>query len=88
MAGKDRKATLQALHTDAVNKAVKSHERNMVLDGRSPSIINSEKRPNHEGTLNPRSTKIRILWPPGLLQEQNQEACELQRLCRLRHATT
>ena len=40
---KDRKITLQALHTDAVNKAVKSHERNMLLDGRPPPISNSEK---------------------------------------------
>ena len=38
----DRKATLQALHTDAANKAVKSHERNVVLDGRSPPISNSD----------------------------------------------
>ena len=30
----DRKATLQALYTDAVNTAVNSHERNVVLDGR------------------------------------------------------
>ena len=41
--GKDKKAILQALHTDAVNKAVKSHERNVVLDGRPPPISNSEK---------------------------------------------
>ena len=40
---KDKKATLQALHTDTVNKAVKSHERNVVLDGRPPPISNSEK---------------------------------------------
>ena len=39
----DRKATLQALHTDAVDKAVKSHERNVVLDGRPPPISSSEK---------------------------------------------
>ena len=35
MVEKDRKATL---HTDAVNKAVKSYERNVVLDGRPPPI--------------------------------------------------
>ena len=40
MVERDRKA---ALHTDAVNKAVKSHERNMVLDGRPQPINNSEK---------------------------------------------
>ena len=42
MVKKDRKATLQALHTDAVDKAVKSHERNVVLDGRPPPISSSE----------------------------------------------
>ena len=39
----DRKATLQALRTDAVDKAVKSHESNVVLDGRPPPISSSEK---------------------------------------------
>ena len=38
MVAKDKKATLQALHTDAVNKTVKSHKRNVVLDGRPPLI--------------------------------------------------
>ena len=44
MVEKDRKATLQALHTDAIKKAVKSHEKNVVIDGRPPPIINSEKQ--------------------------------------------
>ena len=36
MVNNDRKATFQALHTDAVDKAVKSNERNVVvLDGLS-----------------------------------------------------
>ena len=39
----DRKATLQVLHNDAVDKAVKSHERNVVLDGRPPPIGRSER---------------------------------------------
>ena len=43
MVKNDRKATLQALHTDAVDKAVKSHEQNVVLDGRPPPISSSEK---------------------------------------------
>ena len=43
MVENDRKATLQALHTDAVTKAVKSYERNVVLHGRHPPIGNSEK---------------------------------------------
>ena len=38
---KYRKATLQALHTDAVDKADKCHERNVVLDGRPPPISSS-----------------------------------------------
>ena len=43
MVENDRKATLQALHTAAVVKAVQCHERNVVLDGRPPPISNSEK---------------------------------------------
>ena len=39
----DRKATLQALHTATIVKAVQCHERNVVLDGRPPPINNSEK---------------------------------------------
>ena len=76
----DRKATLQALHPDAVDKAVKSHEMNVVQDGRQ-----FRKRVNQKGTFNTRSTNIRILLTPGLLQEQNQEGCKPQRLCRLWH---
>ena len=40
MVAKNKKA---ALHTDAVNKAVKSHERNVVLDGRPPPSSDSQK---------------------------------------------
>ena len=61
MVKNDRKATLQALHTAAVVKAVQCHERNVVLDGRPPPISNSEKELTRKGTLNHRSTKIRIL---------------------------
>ena len=44
MIANDRKPTLKALHTDAVNKAaVNSHERNVVLDDPSPPINNPEK---------------------------------------------
>ena len=43
MVKNDRKATLQALHTTAVVKAVQCHERNVVLDCRPPPIRNSEK---------------------------------------------
>ena len=40
MVKNDRKP---ALHTDAVDKAVKSHERNVVLDGPPPPISSSER---------------------------------------------
>ena len=40
MVKNDRKATLQA---DAVDRAVKCHEWNVVLDGRPPPISSSEK---------------------------------------------
>ena len=43
MVKNDRKATLQALHTTAVVKAVQCHERKVVLDGGPPPISNSEK---------------------------------------------
>ena len=43
MVGKDRKVIIQALHTDTVNKTIKGHERNVVLDGGPPPINNSEK---------------------------------------------
>ena len=52
----NRKATLQALHTVAVVKAVRCHERNMVLDGRPPPISNSEK----ELTRKERSTVAQL----------------------------
>ena len=55
-----RKATLHALHTDVVTKAVKSHERNVVLNCRPPPISNLGKDP----TSKDRSTKIRIFFPP------------------------
>ena len=42
MVNNDRKTTLQALHTAAVVKAVQCHERNVVQDGRSLPINNSE----------------------------------------------
>ena len=73
MVAKDMKATL---HTDAINKAVENHEINSVLDGRPPPISNSEKDhlTRKERTIDSRSTNIRILWSPGLLQEQNQES--------------
>ena len=56
MVENDRKATLQALHTAAVVKAVQCHERNVVLDGRPPPISNSEK----ELTRKERSTLAQL----------------------------
>ena len=43
MITKDRKTTLQAIHTTAVNQAVTSLGRNVVLDDRPPAINISEK---------------------------------------------
>ena len=43
MIAKDRKATLQAIHTKVVNQAVNSQGRNVVLDDRPPLINISEK---------------------------------------------
>ena len=56
-----RKATLQALHTDAVDKAVNSHERNVVLDGWPLHISSSEKDLTRKERLTLASTKMRIL---------------------------
>ena len=39
----NRKTTLQVFHSYVVNKAVKSHKWNVVLDDRPPPISNSEK---------------------------------------------
>ena len=69
MVAKYRKVTL---HTDTVNKAVKTHERNVVLDGCPQPISNSEKdvtRKEHS-TL---STKIWILWT-----HIRAESCRIQ----------
>ena len=43
MLAPNRKATLQAIHTDAVNKAVKDQKKNIVLDDLPHPINNSEK---------------------------------------------
>ena len=40
----NRKATLQAIHTDAVNKAVKDQKKNIVLDDLPQPINNSGKK--------------------------------------------
>ena len=43
MLADNRKATLQAIHTDAVNKAVKDQKKNIVLDDLPHPINDSEK---------------------------------------------
>ena len=69
MGEKDR----TTFHTDVVNKAV--HERNVVLDGRTPPISNSE-RLNQEITFDSRSTNIknRILWSPTRAESRRMQA--------------
>ena len=51
MLADNRKATLQAIHTDAVNKAVKDQKKNIVLDD----------LPHRQKNTSPPSIKIRIL---------------------------
>ena len=43
MLANNRKATLQAIHSDAVNKAVKDQKNNIVLDG-LPQLINDTEK--------------------------------------------
>ena len=43
MLANNRKATLQAIHSDTVNKAVKDQKKNIVLDGLPHPITDSEK---------------------------------------------
>ena len=43
MLANNRKATLQAIHSDVVNKAVKDQKNNIVLDGLPHPINDSEK---------------------------------------------
>ena len=44
----NRKATLQAIHSDAVNKAVKDQKKNIVLDCLPHPINDSEKDPTRK----------------------------------------
>ena len=43
MLANNRKATLQAIHSDAANKAVRDQKKNIVLDGLPHPINDSEK---------------------------------------------
>ena len=79
MVENDRKATLQALHTAAVVKAVQCHERNVVLDGRPPPISNSEK----ELTRKERSTLAQLR--SGYCRLLDLTRPKPRRLCRLWH---
>ena len=67
MLANNRKATLQAIHSDAVNKAIKDQKKNIVLDGLPHPINDSEKIPNQEGTCHTRTVNIRILQTHRLL---------------------
>ena len=61
MIAKDRKATLQAIHTKAVNEAVSSQRRNVVLDDRRPLINISEKELTRMERTTLAQLKIRTL---------------------------
>ena len=69
----NRKATLQAIHYDAVNKAVKDQKKNIVLDGLPHPINDSEKDLTRKERASLATVKIRILQTPRLLYEQNKE---------------
>ena len=68
MLANNRKATLQAIHSDAVNKAVKDQKKN-IYSVRWSSTPNQRlrKRPNQEGTRHSHTIKIRIFQTPRLL---------------------
>ena len=57
----DRKATLQAIHTKAVNQAVNSQGRNVVLDDRPPLITISEKELTRGKHTSLAQLRIRII---------------------------
>ena len=80
MVENDRKATLQALHTTAVVKAVQCHERNVVLDGRPPPISNSEKeltRKERSALAQLRSGYCRLLgsYKSRIKKDANLDVC-------------
>ena len=60
MLADNKKATLQAIHPDAVNKALKDQKKNIVLDD-LPHPTNDSEKDNQEGTRHPRTVKIQIL---------------------------
>ena len=47
----NRKVTLQAIHTDAVNKAVNDQKKNIVLDDRIHSINDSGKKASYKSRI-------------------------------------
>ena len=67
MLANNRKATLQEIHSDAVNKAVKDQKKEFSVRWSSTPNQRLRKRPNQEGTCHPCAVKIRILQTPRLL---------------------
>ena len=63
MLANNRKATLQAINSDTVNKAVKDYS----VRWYSTPNQQIRKRPNQEGTCHPQTVKIRILQTPRFL---------------------
>ena len=80
MIAKDRKATLQAIHTMAVNQAVTSLRRNVVLDDRPPLINISEKeltRKEHTTLAQLRSRHYRLIgsYKSRISEDASLDAC-------------
>ena len=80
MVENDRKATLQALHTAAVVKAVQCHESNVVLDGRPPPISNSKKELARKerstlATLRSRYCRLLASYKSRIKKDANLDVC-------------
>ena len=69
MLADNRKATLHAIHTDAVNKAVNDQKKNIVLDDHPHPINNSEK----DLTRKERATLVQLKSGYCKRLEQNKE---------------
>ena len=76
-----KNATLQAVHTVAVVKAVQCQERNVVLDGWPPPNSSSEKELTRKDRSNPCSTKIRILVDSWALTRAESRRMQANNVC-------
>ena len=83
----NRNATLQAIHSDAVNKAVNDQKKNSVRWSSTPNQL-LRKKTNQEGTCHPRTIKIRYCKLLGSYKSRIKKDASLDCLCRLRQDAT